>query len=283
MEHWGARGIPLVGLIMFVGLGYAQGIECVPSANHSDQAVCLSPSLRKLDQRMVELLHSRATSAEISQTQTSWTVGKARCNGNIPCIDQAYHERISYLTSQPAMVVERAAASAVTSPSLTSSAEVPDSDNAVSGEPSTEVSAVAQSNGMTGSDTGTSDQQPESATGGVGSKGDPDEGVGVWTWLIMALLIIVVPMAIWHGITELFGRCPSCHKWGTRKMYDRDEQNYTDFRVVDRESVKRDNYGNVISRTKTPTQESFHVTDYTNHFFCTSCKYKWSRSGKTKH
>ena len=95
---------------------------------------------------------------------------------------------------------------------------------------------------------------------------------GIWFFALIVIFIAVIILA-----TGLSRRCPSCHKWWSRKLMRTEEIGREGgYKTVTRYDIQRDKDGNEIGRTE--RKEQVHVTKitYKNYYKCNKCGYAWS-------
>lgn len=89
-------------LVLLHGPLIAAGMDCKLAATTSEQAICASPNLYRLDQRMGELYSNLAKSypqqlPALRQAQRAWLKQRDRCLAAEDCLTQEYDQRLAAL------------------------------------------------------------------------------------------------------------------------------------------------------------------------------------------
>jgi hypothetical protein len=189
------------------GASTAQAIDCASSVlNHSERAVCASEPLRALAASIDRRYARVADNLGVKQSQLEWTRVRDRCNGNLACLTTAYRERNAYLAGLPVSARPSAAASAQPIKHLFlrhAPAQLLSPSPAVAPTPS--MDAVSAS------------ERLARAAGPAPAVSQPPH----WStlWFLGAMLLASV--LLWQMLTNVCGKCPSCHHWFARVEIDR--------------------------------------------------------------
>lgn len=191
----------------FSGAAAAQPIDCAGSAlNNSKQAVCTSAPLRALAASMDKRYPRVADGLGVKQSQLEWTSVRDRCNGNLACLTTAYRERNAYLAKLP--VTARPTA-------LADSSRQPIKHLFLRHAPAQLLIPAAAQPAMAPVAAGASDQLNRAA-----GPAPVDARAPLWNplWLLAGLLFASI--LLWQMLTNICGKCPSCHHWFARVEID---------------------------------------------------------------
>ena len=96
----------VTGLACVTSTASAASFNCKKARTATEKAICGSRSLSGTDSEMARLykqvLGYAASPARVRRDQKAWLKQRNSCGASIPCIGQAYHERISELEFEPA-------------------------------------------------------------------------------------------------------------------------------------------------------------------------------------
>ncbi len=191
------------------GVASAQAIDCASNAlNHSERAVCASEPLRELAASIDKRYPRVADGLGVKQSQLEWTRVRDRCNGNLACLTTAYRERDAYLARLPV----------IAKPSATTTASAaPVKHLFLRHAPAQLLSPSATIAAAPPEETASAGERLERAAGPASPIGPTPH----WNTLWFLGGVLFASILLWQMLTNVCGKCPSCHHWFARVEIDR--------------------------------------------------------------
>jgi uncharacterized protein len=184
----------------------AQAIDCAGAVlNHSELAVCASASLRSLATSIDQRYPQVAGDVDVRRSQLVWITVRDRCNGNVTCLTATYRERNAYLAALPA------APGPLTG---TDSSRAPLKHLFLRHAPAQLLGPVAAQKNVLADGTNATDKLDRAA--------GPSLVVRQARWNLLWLLTgaLCASALLWRLLTNVCGKCPSCHHWFARVEID---------------------------------------------------------------
>lgn len=185
------------------GVSAAQAMDCRSAAlNHSEAAICASPSLRALDAVMDKRYQRVASEPGVQQGQLAWASLRDRCNANVGCLDSIYRQRNLYLAALPPPA-DAAAATKVSRKPLQHlfMRHAPAQLLVAPPTPSLAVDATGELYRAAG-------------------PARPEAPKPQWNSLWFVSGVVLVAILMWQLLTNVCGKCPNCHHWFARVEID---------------------------------------------------------------
>lgn len=182
------------------GVAGAQAIDCASSAlNNSEQAVCASTSLRSLAARMDKRYPLVTDAPGVKQSQLEWTTLRDRCNGNVACLIKVYRQRNAYLAALPLPEKPLTAADTPNAPTK----------HLFLRHAPAQLLTPASAQQPANLDVESATAQLERAAGPLTVEEHTTHRNSIWFLAgIMSAAIL-----LWQMLTNVCGKCPSCHHW----------------------------------------------------------------------
>ena len=191
----------------FSSAAAAQAIDCASTAlNNSAHAVCASAPLRALAASMDRRYLRVDDSIGVKQGQLQWSRMRDRCNGNLACLSTTYRERLAYLAKLPATA----------GPATVGEASRPPVKHLFLRHAPAQLLIPAGAQPEAAPDLAAAGDQRDRAAGPA--------PVDVHTphrdpiWLLGGVLLASI--VLWQLLTNVCGKCPSCHQWFARLEID---------------------------------------------------------------
>jgi uncharacterized protein len=191
------------------GAASAQAIDCASNAlNHSEHAVCASEPLRELAASIDKRYPRVADGLGVKQSQLDWIRIRDRCNGNLACLTTAYRERNAYLAKLPVTAKPPATTTAFATPIKHlflrhAPAQLLNPSAVVASAPPMETSSPSE--------------RLERAAGPSPATHPTTQ----WNTLWFLGGVLFASILLWQMLTNVCGKCPSCHHWFARVEIDR--------------------------------------------------------------
>ena len=191
------------------GASSAQAIDCASNElNHSERTVCASEPLRVIAASIDRRYSRVADNLGVEQSQLEWARVRDRCNGNLACLTTAYRERDAYLAALPVSV----------KPSVTTAASAQPIKHLFLRHAPAQLLSPSPTMGPTPSmEAVSASERLSRAAGPAPAVSQPPH----WStlWFLGAMLFASV--LLWQMLTNVCGKCPSCHHWFARVEIDR--------------------------------------------------------------
>ncbi len=198
---------PILGAILLLACSavHAQAIDCAGAAlNNSERAVCASISLRSLAASIDGRYRRVAGDGNVRQSQLDWVKARNRCNGNMVCLTTTYRERNAFLAALPP---------ASDPISETDSSRAPLKHLFLRHAPAQLLNPVAAQQVLP-ADGANADDKLDQAAGG------PRTEKPRWNPLWLLIGVMFTSALLWQMLTNVCGKCPSCHHWFARVEID---------------------------------------------------------------
>ena len=186
----------------FFGTASAQTIDCADKAlNNSDAAVCASSPLHALDVSIEKKYQHLAHDPAAQQSQREWASRRDRCNASVACLDAVYSERSAHLDNL--LAADKLTAARSPLKAVPTHLFLRHAPAQLLLPPAPGVSADAT-------------DHLNRAAGPVVPVRDTTHWNPIW----FVSVVMMVALLLWQILTNVCGKCPSCHHWFARTEVD---------------------------------------------------------------